>query len=106
MKDVTPYVGIDAHKKDLFVAMLVGPQAAPVTWTVPNEPKAVRRLVKQLEREASGPVRACSEAGQCGYALQRQMTTPRVSCQVIARSRSPASWQAFCGRRCHRRRRP
>ena len=27
MKDVTTYVGIDAHKKDLFVAMLVGTQA-------------------------------------------------------------------------------
>ena len=26
----------------------------------------------------------CYEAGPCGYALQRQVTTPRVSCQVIA----------------------
>ncbi len=26
MKDVTTYVGIDAHKKDLFIAMLVGTQ--------------------------------------------------------------------------------
>ncbi len=24
MKNVTTYVGIDAHKKDLFVAMLMG----------------------------------------------------------------------------------
>ena len=24
MKQVTTYVGIDAHKKDLFVAMLIG----------------------------------------------------------------------------------
>ena len=24
MKQVTTYVGIDAHKKDLFIAMLVG----------------------------------------------------------------------------------
>ena len=40
MKQVTTYVGIDAHKKDLFIAMLVGTHAAPVTWTVPNEPKA------------------------------------------------------------------
>ena len=55
-----------------------------MTWTVPNEPNAVRRLVRKLEREAPGPVRACYEAGPCGYALQRQMTTARVSCQVIA----------------------
>ena len=44
----------------------------------------MRRLVRKLEREAPGPVRVCYEAGPCGYALQRQMTTPRVSCQVIA----------------------
>ena len=43
MKQVTMYVGIDAHKKDLFVAMPMGTHAAAVTWTVPNEPKAVRR---------------------------------------------------------------
>jgi transposase len=84
MKNVTTYVGVDAHKKDLFVAMLVGTAATAVTWQLANEPNAVRRLVKKLEREAAGPVRVCYEAGPCGYALQRQMTTPRVECQVIA----------------------
>src|SRR5688572_30890103 len=64
--------------------MLVGTQPVPVTWTVANEPNAVRRLVRKLEREAPGAVRACYEAGPCGYALQRLVTTPRVSCQVIA----------------------
>jgi transposase len=84
VKNITTYVGVDAHKKDLFVAMLIGDQTTPVTWTVPNEPNAVRRLVRKLEREAPGPLRVCYEAGPCGYALQRQVTTPRVSCQVIA----------------------
>lgn len=84
MKNVTTYVGVDAHKEDLFVAMLVGTAATPVTWQLANEPNAVRRLVKKLEREAPGPVRVCYEAGPCGYALQRQLTTPRVECQVIA----------------------
>lgn len=84
MKQVTTYVGIDAHKKDLFIAMLVGERPTPVTWQLANEPQAVRRLVRKLEREAPGPVRVCYEAGPCGYALQRQMTTPRVACQVIA----------------------
>jgi len=84
MKEVTTYVGIDAHKKDLFIAMLTGHATSPVTWQLHNEPNAVRRLVRKLEREAPGPVRVCYEAGPCGYALQRQMTTPRVACQVIA----------------------
>jgi transposase len=84
MKDVTTYVGIDAHKKDLFMAMLIGNQAMPVTWTTPNEARAVRRLVRKLEREAPGPVRVFYEAGPGGYALQRQVTTARVSCEVVA----------------------
>jgi transposase len=84
MTDVITYVGIDAHKKDLYMAMLVGHQATPVTWTVANEPNAVRRLVKRLEREAPGPVRVFYEAGPGGYALQRRLTTPRVHCDVVA----------------------
>ena len=27
MKNVTTYVGVDAHKKDLFIAMLIGDRA-------------------------------------------------------------------------------
>ena len=77
MKQVTTFVGIDAHKKDLFVAMLIGTAATPVTWQLANEPAAVRRLVRKLEREAPGPVQVFYEAGPCGYALQRQMTTAR-----------------------------
>jgi transposase len=84
VKNITTYVGVDAHKKDLFIAMLVGKETRPVTWQLANEPNAVRRLVRKLEREAPGPVQMCYEAGPCGYALQRQVTTPRVSCQVIA----------------------
>jgi transposase len=84
MKQVTTYVGIDAHKKDLFVAMLVGNAKTPVSWQLGNEPQAVRRLVRKLEREAPGPVRVFYEAGPCGYALQRQVTTSRVSCDVVA----------------------
>jgi transposase len=84
MKQVTTYVGIDAHKKDLFVAMLIGDEKTPVTWQLGNEPQAVRRLVRKLERESPGPVQMFYEAGPCGYALQRQVTTARVHCDVVA----------------------
>jgi transposase len=84
MKNVTTYVGIDAHKKDLFVAMLMGHEKTPVTWQLANEPRAVHRLVRKLERETAGPIRIFYEAGPCGYALQRQVTTSRVSCDVVA----------------------
>jgi transposase len=84
VKQITTYVGIDAHKKDLFVAMLIGNEPKPVTWQVANEPTAIRRLVRKLEREAAGAVHVFYEAGPCGYALQRQVTTARVQCDVVA----------------------
>jgi hypothetical protein len=92
VKQVTTYVGVDAHKKDLFIAMLVGDRTTPVTWQVANERRAVRRLVRKLEREAPGPVRACYEAGPCGYALQRQMTTTRVAVDVARRFTAEVVW--------------
>jgi hypothetical protein len=49
MKDVTTYVGIDAHKKDLHVAMLVDSAVTPVQWSLPNQPASVARLVHKLE---------------------------------------------------------
>jgi hypothetical protein len=56
VKNVATYVGIDAHTKDLFIAILIGTAAVPVTWTVPNEPAAIRRLVRKLEGKAPGPI--------------------------------------------------
>jgi transposase len=89
MGEIITYVGIDAHKRELHVAMLVGTATVPVTWIVANEPKAIERLHRKLEREAPGPVRVCYEAGPCGYALQRQLTKGRVTCVVIAPALMP-----------------
>lgn len=89
MKNVITYVGIDAHKKTLYIAMLRGMESTPLTWQVSNEPGAVRRLVKKIEREAPGAVQVFYEAGPCGYVLQRQLTTARVKCDVIAPSLIP-----------------
>lgn len=84
MRDAITYVGIDVHKKDLFVALLVGAARTPVTWQLANEPRAVSRLVRKLEREAPGAIQVFYEAGPCGYALQRQLTTLRIQCDVVA----------------------
>ena len=85
MSESITYVGIDAHKVELHVALLAPPDAsAPVTWKVQNEDRAVDRLRRKLEKAAPGPVACCYEAGPCGYALQRQLERGRVQCQVIA----------------------
>lgn len=89
MSEIITYVGIDAHTRELYLAMLIGWATEPVTWTVANEPKAIERLRRKLEREAPGPVRVCYEAGPCGYALQRQLTQGQIRCGVIAPALMP-----------------
>ena len=84
MSEPITYVGIDAHKVQLHVALLAPEASSPVTWTVQNEVRAVERLRRKLERAAPGPVACCYEAGPCGYALPRQLEAGRVQCQVIA----------------------
>jgi hypothetical protein len=66
MKHVTTYVGIDAHKKDLFVAMLIGNEKTPVTWQLANEPRALHRLVRKLERETPGRSASSTRPGRVG----------------------------------------
>jgi len=80
------WVGMDAHKKAINVAVLIGHQREPEEWTVEHKPAALRRLVRKLVREADGgEVRCCYEAGPCGYALQRQIEAEGpVICEVIA----------------------
>jgi transposase len=89
MEQVTTYVGIDAHKKDLFIATLVGRETKPTTLKLANEPRLVRGWLQQLERHAAGPVHVFYEAGPGGYALQRQLTTKQVHCDVVAPALTP-----------------
>ncbi len=80
------WVGLDAHNSAINVAMYLPSSDAPVEWQIVNEPSAVRRMVRRVEREARGEVRFCYEAGPCGYSLQRQITDAGedVSCMVVA----------------------
>ncbi|MEK7331126.1 MAG: IS110 family transposase [Candidatus Eisenbacteria bacterium] len=84
------FVGMDAHKKMISVAMLLPEKNQPVEWQVANEPAAIRRLAKKLGREAEGEVRCCYEAGPCGYALQRELEAAGgLVCEVVAPSLIP-----------------
>jgi transposase len=83
------FVGLDAHKKSIQVAMLLPGQREPVEWEVQNEGGAIRRMVKKLLREGTKDIQLCYEAGVCGFALQRQLQTLGVKCVVIAPSLIP-----------------
>src|SRR5262245_63910444 len=56
----------------------------PVEWQVANEPAAVKRLARKVQRAAPGEVRSCYEAGMCGYTVQRQLVAAGMPCTVIA----------------------
>ena len=83
------WVGLDAHKKWIQVAMFVPGRTEAVTWQEANEESAVRRLARRLVREAPGEVRSCYEAGPLGYALQRELESQGVICEVVAPSLIP-----------------
>ena len=84
------FVGLDAHKASISVAMLLPNAVTPIEWQLPNEASAVRRMIRRIEREAPGEVRSCYEAGPCGYALQRQIAeSGDASCMVVAPSLIP-----------------
>lgn len=89
MKKDSTYVGLDAHKKMIVVAMLAPGRSEPVTWSIPNEAGAVRRMVRRVLREGSCEASFCYEAGPCGYALQRQIRGLGAECVVIAPSLIP-----------------
>jgi transposase len=91
MKGSITWVGIDAHKKTLAVAILHPGKRQPEEFTITNDERAVRKLVRQLERGARGAeIRICYEAGPCGYALQRRLEAAgSVVCEVIAPSLIP-----------------
>ena len=83
------WVGLDAHKSSIQVAMLVPGREEPLSWQEANEESTVRRLARRLNREAPGEVRACYEAGPLGYALQRELEAQGVVCEVVAPSLIP-----------------
>ena len=86
--DIT-YVAIDAHKKMHQVLMQLPGEEPPVSWTVRNTEREILRMVKRIRKRAPGEVEACYEAGPCGFALQRQLESKGIRCQVIAPSLIP-----------------
>jgi transposase len=85
------WVGIDAHKKALNVAIFWPGEPRATEWTVDNTASSVRKLARQLvERTEGGEIRCCYEAGPCGYALQRRLEQGgAMVCEVVAPSLIP-----------------
>src|SRR6266571_5653331 len=76
------YLGLDVHAETIAVAVAEPDGEVPFLGMIPNRPEAVAKLIRKL-----GPrehLRACYEAGPCGYVLYWQLTRLGVPCDVVA----------------------
>src|SRR2546429_9666816 len=76
------FIGLDVHAETIAVAVAEPDGEVRSVGTIPNEPEAVRRVMRKL-----GPaehLHACYEAGPCGYVLYWQLAQLGVACQVVA----------------------
>jgi transposase len=78
------FVGMDVHKASINVAVLAPGVTQHVEWKLDNRATAVAKLARRLKEDSDGEVVACYEAGPCGFALMRQLTSLGVPCKVIA----------------------
>ncbi len=83
----TIWLGLDVHARSIAICKLVGGSDRELSWSIPNDPKAIRRTLSRLKQE--GEVRACYEAGPCGYEVYRQLCALKIQCGVIAPSLIP-----------------
>lgn len=83
MASIAPtYVGMDAHKDSISLAILRPGSDVVDEERIANTPEAVRSLVRRWRQPKT--IRACYEAGPTGYELQRQLSALGVDCVVIA----------------------
>src|ERR1043166_9778026 len=79
---------MDVHKDTIAANWLRGrDDQQGEELQIANSEKAVTKLVKQLKKE--GDVRACYEAGPCGYHVRRLLEKLGVHCDVIVPSLIP-----------------
>jgi len=86
-KDSTLTVGLLPHKDSIAVCWLEGDSPREQTREIPNDPRAIQKLLKWLASQ--GELRVCYEAGPCGYEVQRQLRKMGIRCEVIAPAMIP-----------------
>jgi transposase len=79
---------MDVHKESISVSVLVNDRReGRPTVKLRNDALELKRLFGRLKKE--GEVRACYEAGSCGYEVHRLLAAMKISCDVVAPSLIP-----------------
>jgi transposase len=81
------HLGMDTSKSTIVVAVLMPGEEIPVLDRIWNEEGSVRHLIGRLGEVSA--LRACYEAGPCGFELHRLLTSMGVACDVVAPSLIP-----------------
>jgi transposase len=81
------HLGMDTSKNTIVVGVLMPGDEIPVIDRIWNDEASVRRLAGNLGPTAR--LRACYEAGPCGFELHRLLTSMGIACDVVAPSLIP-----------------
>ena len=89
MSEGTTIIGLDVHKRSLSVAIHQPGVEGVLEERLPHERGAVARWARRWKRRSGGNLLCGYEAGACGYALQRQLESLGIACEVVAPSLVP-----------------
>ena len=89
MNNTITYVAMDTHKKDHKVALHYPCSEEIVRFTIKNNVRDIKKMVKKIKKQGSAEVKFCYEAGVCGFTLKRRIEALGCQCIVIAPSLTP-----------------
>ena len=89
MTEYSVYVGLDAHKDTIAVAVAVAGRQDPVyRGEIRNQRRSLRQLIGRLSPHGE-LLSFCYEAGPCGYGIYREIVESGHTCAVVAPSLIP-----------------